>query len=119
LRHRSGTPGVPRLENRTAFDYGILHCTPRAEDTMSQPIVIVYGLSTCVHCRHAREYLEKEHISFNITYVDKLDGAERADALEKVREVNPRISFPTLLVGPAHTVVIGFNPEAIQEALHQ
>ena len=84
---------------------------------MSQEPIIFYGLSTCIHCRHTREFLEKNNIDFDCTYVDQLDGDARTAALEKVKEVNPRMSFPTMIIGPSHTVVIGFNPEAITEAL--
>lgn len=86
---------------------------------MSHPSVILYALSTCVHCRHTREYLEKNNIEFNCTYVDKLSGQDREEALEKIREVNPRLSFPTLIIGPDNIIVVGFKPEAIQEALAQ
>lgn len=79
--------------------------------------VILYGLSTCIHCRHTREYLEENNIEFDCTYVDKLFGQEQEKALAKVRELNPRMSFPTMVVGPSKSVVIGFNPQAIQEAL--
>ena len=84
---------------------------------MAQHDVILYALSTCIHCRHTRQFLEENNIDFDCTYVDKLEGDEQKQALEKVREVNPRLSFPTMIVGPAHTVVVGFNPEAIKEAL--
>lgn len=84
---------------------------------MAYPAVILYALSTCIHCRHTKEFLEKNHIDFNCTYVDQLHGEEREAILEKVRSANPRMSFPTLIVGPDHTVVVGFNPEAIKEAL--
>lgn len=84
---------------------------------MAHPAVILYALSTCIHCRHTREFLEKNNIEFDCTYVDKLEGDARNSALEKVREVNPRLSFPTMVVGPSHVVVVGFNPEAIMEAL--
>lgn len=86
---------------------------------MSHPAVLLYALSTCIHCRHTREFLEKNKIEFNCTYIDKLEGEARNDALEKVREVNPRMSFPTMLIGPEHVVVVGFNPEAIIEALSE
>ena len=86
---------------------------------MSHPAVILYALSTCVHCRHTREYLEQNNIEFDCTYVDKLSGEDRNEALEKIREVNPRLSFPTMVIEPSHAVVVGFNPEAIQEALAQ
>ena len=84
---------------------------------MTQPDVILYALSTCIHCRHTREFLENEHIGFDCTYVDKLEGGEQKQVLEKVREVNPRMSFPTMIIGPRHVVVVGFNPDAIKEAL--
>lgn len=84
---------------------------------MEHPSVILYALSTCIHCRHTREFLEKNNIGFDCTYVDKLNGEERSSALEKVREVNPRMSFPTMIVGPSRVVVVGYNPEAIMEAL--
>ena len=84
---------------------------------MTHPDVILYALSTCIHCRHTRQFLEENQISFDCTYVDKLQGEEQKQAMEKVREVNPRLSFPTMIVGPSHVVVVGFNPEAIMEAL--
>lgn len=85
---------------------------------MAQPPVVLYALSTCVHCRHTRDFLEENDIAFDCTYVDKLEGEAQKQALEKVREVNPRLSFPTMIVGPGHVVVTGFNPEAIREALN-
>lgn len=84
---------------------------------MSHPSVVLYALSTCIHCRHTKKFLEDNNIPFDCTYVDQLQGAERDSAMERVREVNPRMSFPTLIVGPGHTVVVGFNPDAIKEAL--
>lgn len=84
---------------------------------MSHPAVTLYALSTCIHCRHTREFLEHNDIDFTCTYVDKLEGEPRKEVLEKVREVNPRMSFPTMIIGPRQIVVVGFNPEAIKEAL--
>lgn len=84
---------------------------------MSYPSVLLYALSTCIHCRHAREFLENNNITFDCTYVDKLDGDPRKAALDKVRDLNPRLSFPTMLIEPRGVVVVGFNPEAIKEAL--
>lgn len=84
---------------------------------MSQAAVTLYALSTCIHCRHAREYLEKNNIPFDFTYVDKLEGDEQKEVIEKVKAVNPNLSFPTMIIGSKQTVVVGFNPEAIQKAL--
>lgn len=76
-----------------------------------------FGLSTCVHCKHTREFLEKHHQKFEPVYVDKLEGEERAEALKTVREYNPQISFPTLVVDDGREVIVGFQPEAITKAL--
>ena len=79
--------------------------------------LLFYGLSTCIHCRHTREFLEAEHIPFDLVYVDKLEGADRDKAVEQVRKYNPRISFPTLVVDGGKDVIVGFQPEAIKEAV--
>ncbi len=84
---------------------------------MSQPAVMLYALSTCVHCRHTREFLDKNAIAYDYVYVDELEGKEQQDTLEKVRAVNRGLSFPTMIIGPSHTVVVGFDPESIKEAL--
>lgn len=84
---------------------------------MSQPSVMLYALSTCIHCRHTREFLDKNNIGYDYIYVDQTSGRERDEVLERVRELNPGMSFPTMVIGPSHTVVVGFNPEGIKEAL--
>lgn len=76
-----------------------------------------YGLSTCIHCKHAREFLEKRGQKFDLHYVDRLEGEERAEALETVKQYNPQISFPTIIVDSGQEVIIGFKPEAMEEAL--
>jgi glutaredoxin len=39
--------------------------------------ITLYGTSTCIHCRHAREYLKKAGIAFNDLQIDKSDDADR------------------------------------------
>ena len=79
--------------------------------------LLFYGLSTCIHCRHTREFLEENNISFDLVYVDKLSGNERDKAIEDVRKYNPRISFPTLVVDKGKEVIIGFRPDDIKIAM--
>lgn len=73
---------------------------------------VFYGLSTCIHCRHAREFLEKNNVEFELHYVDKAEGQERVKLLEAVREYNPNVSFPTIVIDGAK-VIIGFQPETL------
>jgi glutaredoxin-like protein NrdH len=47
--------------------------------------------------------------------VDKLPPAERKAILEEIKNLNPRISFPTLVIGGK--VVVGFKKDEIEEIL--
>lgn len=78
--------------------------------------VVFYGLSTCIHCRHAREFLEKHAVPFELHYVDLAEGDERAELLSKVKAYNPAISFPTIVID-GNDCIVGFRPEAMEEAL--
>lgn len=77
--------------------------------------VKMYTLSTCGHCKAAKQFLSDHGVHFEFTEVDLLMGAERQDAIEEVRRINPACSFPTLLIGSQ--TVVGFNEKAIREAL--
>ena len=74
-----------------------------------------YGLSTCIHCKHAKEYLEEIGADFEPVYVDKLEGDERKTVIDEVRQYNPATSFPTMVLNG--TVVVGFNKDKIDQAL--
>jgi glutaredoxin len=79
--------------------------------------VDMFGLSTCIHCRHTREFLDEIHQPYTCTYVDQLSGEERREALDVVRSVNPGMSFPTLIIDKGKEVVVGFKPEELTEIL--
>jgi glutaredoxin-like protein NrdH len=76
----------------------------------------LYALSTCGHCRSCKEFLDQCGSSYDCIEVDKLEPAERKTMLEEVKNLNPRISFPTLVIGDK--VVVGFKKEEIQEILN-
>ena len=77
--------------------------------------VKVYALSTCIHCKKAKEYLDQCGIKYNCVHVDQLTGDERKAVVEEVKKHNPSVSFPTILIDG--DVIIGFNQEKIDEAL--
>jgi len=54
-------------------------------------------------------------VQYEFTDVDLLEGEERASILEDVRRINPRCSFPTIIIGD--TVIVGFQEDKIREAL--
>lgn len=81
---------------------------------MGQPLMM-YTLSTCGHCKAAKQFLKDHGISFSYRDVDLLTGEERRETIERVRAINPACSFPTILIGDK--VIVGFNELAIREAL--
>jgi len=78
--------------------------------------VKLYALSTCAWCRRAKSFLDENEVEYELTYVDLLEGDEKAEVLEEVRKWNPRRSFPTIVVDDAKSVA-GFKPDLLKEVL--
>jgi glutaredoxin len=75
----------------------------------------VYALSTCVHCKHAKEFLEEKHIPYDCVHVDYLTGEERTKIMDIVRKLNPALSFPTIVIGDK--VIVGFRRDELLNML--
>ncbi|PIP43168.1 MAG: glutaredoxin family protein [Deltaproteobacteria bacterium CG_4_10_14_3_um_filter_60_8] len=82
---------------------------------MQNKKVRLYSLSTCLHCRATKRFLDQCTVKYDFTDVDLLAGEERRAVLEDVRRWNPRCSFPTIIIGD--TVVVGFREDEIKKAL--
>jgi len=78
--------------------------------------VIFYGLSTCIWCRKTRKFLEEQDVKFDYVYVDLIHGQEREDVKEQVRQWNPAVSFPTIVIDNERSVK-GYKTEELKEAL--
>lgn len=77
--------------------------------------VKVYALSTCIHCKHCKEFLDERDQAYDCVYVDKLTGDERKSAIDEIKKVNPGLSFPTVIV--EDKVIVGFDRIEIEKAL--
>ncbi|SEM31141.1 Glutaredoxin [Syntrophus gentianae] len=75
----------------------------------------IYTLSTCSHCKAAKEFLNECGASYDCIELDLLAGEERVDRLNEVIRYNPSISFPTILVGDE--VIVGFQEQRLREVL--
>jgi len=82
---------------------------------LSDVTVKMYTLSTCSHCRRTKEFFRNQGIDFEFIDVDLLTGDERRAVIERVRKLNPRVSYPTILIGDR--VIVGFQEREIREAL--
>ena len=54
-------------------------------------------------------------VQYEFEDVDLLDGEERKLILEDIKKVNPKCSFPTIIIGDK--IIVGFKEKAIKEAL--
>lgn len=77
--------------------------------------VKLYSLSTCSHCRATKRLLDECTVQYDFTDVDLLEGDEREAVLADIRKLNPRCSFPTIIIG--NTVIVGYREEEIKKAL--
>jgi len=82
---------------------------------MTDKPVKVYALSTCIHCRNCKNFLDEMGVPYDCVHVDELLGEERREMVEEVRRYNPSVSFPTVVVGDA--VVVGFKKDELTRLL--
>ena len=75
----------------------------------------VYALSTCIHCRNAKKYLDECGVKYQCVHVDELKGEDRKKIVQEIKEHNPSVSFPTLVI--RDKVVVGFHKDKIDKAL--
>ncbi len=82
---------------------------------MAFPDVKLYSLSTCSHCKATKKLLGECDVQYNFIDVDLLDKQEREAILEDIKKLNPRCSFPTIIIG--EKVIVGYQEDLIREAL--
>lgn len=82
---------------------------------MSDKPVKVYALSTCSHCKSTKKFLDDCTVVYDVVEVDLLEGDARKAILEDVKKLNPKCSFPTIIIG--EKVIVGYKEEEIMEAL--
>lgn len=82
---------------------------------MAQHDVMLYALSTCIHCRNLKKMLNENHVEYKFRDVDLATGEDREELIDTVKKINPGLSFPTLLVDGK--VFVGFREQPIKEAL--
>ena len=78
--------------------------------------VMLYALSTCGWCARTKELLTDLGVGLSYIYVDLLSGEERDRVVREVERWNPRLSFPTVVIGE-EKVIVGFREDEIREAV--
>lgn len=78
--------------------------------------IMLYALSTCIHCKQTRNLLDELHVAYDYLYVDKLNKEDMNSVLMDIEKFNPRGSFPTLVINNSK-VIVGSRLDEIKEAL--
>lgn len=78
--------------------------------------IVLFALSTCGWCKKTRMLIEDLGIEYDYIYVDLTNGDEREEAVETLKQYNPDISFPTLVINDSDTI-IGFEEDKIKSKL--
>jgi glutaredoxin-like protein NrdH len=87
----------------------------KVEGEMRSHRVFIYTLSTCGWCKRTKRFLNDNGVEFEYLDVDTATSEERRAAIKRLREKAPP-GFPVIIVDD-DTVISGFKPEAIREAL--
>ncbi len=78
--------------------------------------VMLFALSTCVWCKKTKGLLQEMNVGFDYAYIDLLSEADKNEAMEIIKQWNPRCSFPSLIVNESKCIV-GFDEQKIRELL--
>jgi glutaredoxin len=79
--------------------------------------VRLFTLSTCVWCKKTKQLLKEIDVGYEYVDVDLLEGEERERTMQALRAVNPRCSFPSLVVNDQ--CIVGYQEARIREVLQR
>jgi glutaredoxin-like protein NrdH len=83
---------------------------------MDKKRVRLYALSTCGWCRKTKAFLDGNHVEYECFEVDLLEGEAKEAARAEVGKLNPRRSYPTIIIGESE-VVVGFDEDKLKQLL--
>lgn len=82
---------------------------------MSSKEIILYSLSTCGICQAIKKMFDDLEISYQCIQADELSAEGKKNALKELRRVNPKCSFPTVVVDDE--VIVGYKVQEIKEKI--
>ena len=78
-------------------------------------VPILLAISTCPRCLAMKEFLKNYNVDVKIVDVDLLAPGDRKAVYNFMEPINPRLSFPTLIVGDL--AVIGEDYQEVKQVL--
>ena len=80
------------------------------------PHTFIYALTTCTHCQRTRTLLTENDVPFTIINIDSYPKALNKELSDKLKEYNPRGSFPTIRLTNGQ-IITGYRENSLKEAL--
>lgn len=85
------------------------------EYEVKNKVPILMAISTCPRCQRMKQFLKQNNISAKIVDIDLLPADEKKAHMRFLQPINPRLSFPTIIVGDL--AVIGEDYDGAKEVL--
>lgn len=79
--------------------------------------VKVFTISTCGWCKKVKKLLKELDVEFKYVDIDTLEREKTKEVRDKLKDYNPNISTPTLIIDGGEEVIIGFQKDKIKEVL--
>ncbi len=79
------------------------------------PDVLMYGLTTCPHCKKVLEFLKKSGVKFKVIWLDEISGEERKRVIEEVHRISGSYAVPVVVKGEKW--VLGYNLKKLKELI--
>ena len=85
------------------------------EHEVANRIPVLLALSTCPRCTRMKKFLQENSVNAIMVDVDLMPFGEKKKVYKFLQPYNPRLSFPTMIVGK--DAVIGEYYEGAMEVL--
>ena len=85
------------------------------EYEVSNKIPLLLAISTCPRCTRMKKFLKTNQVNAKIVDIDLLPFDEKRETYRFLQPINPRLSFPTLVIGDL--VVVGEDYDNVKEVL--
>jgi glutaredoxin len=89
--------------------------TTKVEGT-DKGTILVFALSTCIWCKKTKTLLKDLGVAYEYVHVDETHGEEREEILDQLKQWNPQLSYPTIVIDKK-TCVKGFREDEIRKAI--
>ncbi len=79
--------------------------------------VKIFTISTCGWCKKVKKLLKELDVKYRYVDIDTIEGDKSKEIRDELKEYNPNISTPTMVIDKGEEVIIGYQKDRIKEVL--